>query len=118
MNKEKTAKVEKEPSNVYSIYESNKEFRDAAKRLAAIYEESAEKILEQTAKACKSFAEQVGQILENITLYAEQFKGYVELQGVRPPVEIKKELKHEKNPMRRKQLNRELTESYKHYKRK
>ena len=33
----------------------------------------------------------------------------------RPPVEIKKEIKHEKNPMRLKQLNRELNESYKVY---
>lgn len=33
----------------------------------------------------------------------------------RTPVEIKKEIKHEKNPMRIKQLNQELNESYKVY---
>lgn len=36
----------------------------------------------------------------------------------RPPVEIKKDIKHEKNPMRLKQLNKELNESYKIYKKK
>ncbi len=36
----------------------------------------------------------------------------------RPPVEIKKEIKHEKNPMRLKQLNRELNDSYKVYRKK
>lgn len=36
----------------------------------------------------------------------------------RTPVEIKKEIKHEKNPMRLKQLNRELNESYKTYRKK
>ena len=36
----------------------------------------------------------------------------------RPPVEIKKDIKHEKNPMRLKQLNKELNESYKVYKKK
>jgi len=33
------------------------------------------------------------------------------------PEEIKKDIKHEKNPMRLKQLNKELNESYKFYKR-
>ena len=33
----------------------------------------------------------------------------------RPPVEIKRDIKHEKNPMRLKQLNQELNESYKAY---
>ena len=33
----------------------------------------------------------------------------------RPPVEIKRDIKHEKNPMRLKQLNKELNESYKAY---
>ena len=38
-----------------------------------------------------------------------------ELYYVRTPEEIKKQIKHEKNPMRLKQLNRELNESYKVY---
>lgn len=32
---------------------------------------------------------------------------------MRTPVEIKKDIKHKKNPMRLKQLNRELNDSYK-----
>lgn len=36
----------------------------------------------------------------------------------RPPEEIKKQIKYEKNPMRLKQLNRELNESYKVYRKK
>lgn len=36
----------------------------------------------------------------------------------RPPAEIKKDIKHEKNPMRLIQLNKELNKSYKAYKRK
>lgn len=42
----------------------------------------------------------------------------LEMCYVRPPEEIKKEIKHEKNPMRLKQLNRELNESYKVYRKK
>ena len=38
-----------------------------------------------------------------------------ETYNVRPPEEIKKQIKHEKNPMRLKQLNRELNDSYKVY---
>ena len=34
----------------------------------------------------------------------------------RPPEEIRRDIKHEKNPMRLKQLNQELNESYKYYK--
>lgn len=33
----------------------------------------------------------------------------------RPPVEVKRDIKHEKNPMRLKQLNQELNQSYKAY---
>lgn len=36
-----------------------------------------------------------------------------EMYNVRPPVEIKKDIKHEKNPMRLKQLNKELNDAYK-----
>lgn len=36
----------------------------------------------------------------------------------RPPEEIKRDIKYEKNPMRLKQLNQELNASYKFYKRK
>lgn len=35
--------------------------------------------------------------------------------GIRSPEEIKKQIKYEKNPMRLKQLNRELNDSYNMY---
>ena len=35
--------------------------------------------------------------------------------NIRPPEEIKKQIKYEKNPMRLKQLNKELNDSYKFY---
>ncbi len=41
-----------------------------------------------------------------------------EMYYVRPPEKIKKQIKHEKNPMRLKQLNRELNDSYKVYRKK
>ena len=39
-----------------------------------------------------------------------------EKRHIRVPEEIKKDLKYEKNPMRKKQLNKELTESYRYFK--
>lgn len=115
---ERTARVEKESSNVYDLYESSEEFRNAIERLSVIHEESAERLLEQTSKVCESFAEYVEQIIESLVLRAEALEYLDEVWNVRPPSEIKKELKHEKNPMRRKQLNRELNESYRLYRRK
>ena len=40
------------------------------------------------------------------------------MPNYRPPEEIKRDIKYEKNPMRLKQLNQELNISYKFYKRK
>lgn len=116
--KERTARAEKEPSDVYDIYESNKEFRDAVKKLAIILGKPIGQVMEKIDKACNAFLEIREQILENVTLYAGAFESLDEMWNVRPPSEIKKELKHEKNPMRRKQLNRELNESYRVYRRK
>lgn len=44
-----------------------------------------------------------------------ELQALFETYNVRPPEEIKKQIKHEKNPMRLKQLNRELNDSYKVY---
>ena len=54
---------------------------------------------------------------EAVAVVAEQLGDVVaELPEMpRTPVEIKKEIKYEKNPMRLKQLNQELNESYKVY---
>ena len=59
----------------------------------------AEKILRKLAEQLKEFAT----VYETVATH-------------RPPSEIKKEIKREKNPMRVKQLYRELNESYKTYK--
>lgn len=57
---------------------------------------------------------------EAVSAVAEQIgDAFAELPDLpRPPAEIKKDIKYEKNPMRLKQLNKELNESYKVYKRK
>lgn len=117
--KERTARIDaerKESSNVYDLYESSEELRDAIQKLSVMYGESIGQVMEKLDKACNAFVELGKHIIENVTLYAEAFKNLEEIWCVRPPAEIKKELKHEKNPMRRKQLNRELTESCRWYK--
>ena len=55
----------------------------------------------------------MGQLFNAVRKLLDSINDIEELP--RPPVEIKKEIKHEKNPMRLKQLNRELNESYKAY---
>lgn len=98
---------------VYNLYESSEEFRDAVKKLAAIYKEPIEQVLVQLEKACGTVVEQVGKAIKDIAQCLEPLRVYSE--GIRPPSRIKKELKHEKNPMMVKQLNRELNESYRWY---
>lgn len=57
-----------------------------------------------------------------MTAYTKaNIKPFMQTKGLkRPylPAGIKRDIKHEKNPMRLKQLNKELNESYKAYKRK
>lgn len=59
-----------------------------------------------------------GKIVNDIRPILEDIKGTVDeiLDLPRSPEEIKRDIKHEKNPMRLKQLNKELNESYKAYK--
>ena len=66
----------------------------------------------------------------NVQVVAERFEKFMQavrevvaiaersIDLPRSPEEIKKDIKYEKNPMRIKQLNKELNESYKVYKRK
>ena len=57
-------------------------------------------------------------VVESVAVVAKQLSD-LELPDLpRTPAEIKKDIKHEKNPMRLKQLNKELNEYYKAYKRK
>lgn len=62
------------------------------------------------AESVRTFAYQIGKSLGEIL---ESLNDIEKLP--RTPVEIKKDIKHEKNPMRLKQLNQELNESYKVY---
>lgn len=62
-----------------------------------------------------SFNEALATFLENIKRINSLFSEMSNLP--RPPLEIKKDIKHEKNPMRLQQLNKELNESYKAYRR-
>lgn len=66
------------------------------------------------------WGELMQEVGEAIAVVAEQIgDAFAELPDLpRTPPEIKKDIKHEKNPMRLKQLNKELNESYKVYKRK
>ena len=69
--------------------------------------------------ALKSLGETMQEVVKVVAMAAEKIEcELVELEDLpRTPEEIKKDIKHEKNPMRLKQLNKELNESYKVYKR-
>lgn len=54
-------------------------------------------------------------VQDMLTKISDKLSFAEEVYMCRPPVEIKKELKRERNPMRIKQLNKELNESYKTY---
>ena len=65
----------------------------------------ADEMAQAFSKAIAPVAEKIGDL-------------FVELPDLpRPPAEIRKDIKHEKNPLRLRQLNKELNESYKAYKR-
>lgn len=104
--------------DVYELFEVNNDFHDSVISLANILDEGIAEVLERLNGFVNAFDSLAKGVAGSLEPYAELFKNLKELEGIRPPSEIKKELKHEKNPMRIKQLNRELTESYKRYRRK
>lgn len=91
-------------------------------------DERTQELLKQVAKSINMSVQEVvercGVLMqaarEAVSAVAEQIgDAFAELPDLpRPPAEIKKDIKYEKNPMRLKQLNKELNESYKVYKRK
>lgn len=95
------------------LNEMDEQTQEALQQIAAAMNVNIQEVVEKwgelwraVSEALVSFAEKIGDIL-------------AELPDLpRPPAEIKKDIKHEKNPMRLKQLNKELNESYKAYKRK
>lgn len=70
---------------------------------------------EHIQEVIQAFNEALATFSENIKRINSLFNEMPNLP--RPPVEIKKDIKHEKNPMRLQQLNKELNESYKAYRR-
>ena len=74
-------------------------------QLAAIGDTSVRNVMDALEKICNPETIQV-QNFDNIVTKMQDLP--------RSPAEIKKDIKHEKNPMRLKQLNKELNESYKH----
>ena len=67
-----------------------------------VYWMSIDELCETIEKSMMAFTNKLPELLDGEELY-------------RPPVEIKRDIKHEKNPMRIKQLNQELNKSYKAY---
>lgn len=87
--------------------------QEALQQLARTTDRSMQEVAGMAYKAMKAFEKAIEPVMEKFCDVA------VELSDLpRPPAEIKKDIKHEKNPMRLKQLNKELNESYKAYKRK
>lgn len=71
--------------------------------------------VQEVVEKCEGLLQPVS---ESIATTCEQL-GDLELPDLsRPPAEIRKDIKHEKNPLRLRQLNKELNKSYKVCKRK
>lgn len=77
-----------------------------------------ERFTEAITKAAQQFRTTVLPTLTTALAEVADIASYIEeALGSRPPETIKRELKHEKNPMRQKQLQKELNEAYKAHKR-
>jgi hypothetical protein len=92
--------------------EMDERTQEALLNVARAFNKSAQEVAVRWGEVMKA-------VVESVAVAAEQIGDvFAELPDLpRPPVEIKKDIKHEKNPMRLKQLNKELNESYKVYKR-
>lgn len=87
--------------------------QEVLQQVAAVTNTSMQEVVGLAGEMMRAFEKAVAPVMEKFTDIA------VELSDLpRPPAEIKKDIKREKNPMRLKQLNKELNESYKAYKRK
>lgn len=87
--------------------------QEVLQRIAIIADMDVQEATKKIAKMMQAVGESVTQAVEKLGYMLEELPDLP-----RSPVEIKKDIKHEKNPMRLKQLNKELNESYKVYKRK
>lgn len=92
------------------LEEMDEHTQKSLRQLATLYDVDVQYVMGKWQELCKAVGESMGVVAEQI---GDVFTGLPEMS--RTPVEIKKEIKHEKNPMRLKQLNKELNESYKVY---
>ena len=95
------------------LNEMDEHTQEALQQIAVVMNINVQEVVEKwrelwqaVGESLVSFAEEIGDIVAKLS------------DLPRPPEEIKKDIKYEKNPMRLKQLNKELNESYKAYKRK
>ena len=95
------------------LNEMDEHTQEALQQIAAVMNTNVQEVVEKWGELWQA-------VSEALVLFAEKIGDIVaELPNLpRPPAEIKKDIKHEKNPMRLRQLNKELNESYKAYKRK
>lgn len=95
------------------LNETDEHTQEALQQIAVVMNTNAQEVVSEWEKLWQAVGEAVAVVAEQI---GDVFAELPDLP--RPPAEIKKDIKHEKNPMRLKQLNKELNESYKAYKRK
>lgn len=77
-----------------------------------------EELKQSLENCCVAMNDALDEIIRKLQESLPTYQTLTEMYYVRTPEEIKKQIKHEKNPMRLKQLNRELNESYKVYRKK
>lgn len=96
--------------------EMDERTQELLKQVAKSINMSVQEVVERCGVLMQAAREAVSAVAEQI---GDAFAELPDLPDLpRPPAEIKKDIKYEKNPMRLKQLNKELNESYKVYKRK
>ncbi|MCR4733114.1 MAG: hypothetical protein K5819_07845 [Lachnospiraceae bacterium] len=93
------------------LVEMDERAQEAFRQLARMTNTSVQEVMERCLGLWKGFG-------ESAAVVAKQLSDFDPPDRPRTPAEIKKDIKHEKNPMRLQQLNKELNESRKAYKRK
>lgn len=87
----------------------DKHTQEALRQVATTIDENVQVVVERWGELIRAISKAIEPVLEII--------GDMDPEDLpRPPAEIKKDIKYEKNPMRLRQLNKELNESYKAYK--
>jgi hypothetical protein len=94
-----------------NLEEMDEHTQEVFRQLARITNTSVQEVMERCLGLWKA-------VDESAAVVAKQLSDLEPPDLPRTPAEIKKDIKHEKNPMRLKQLNKGLNESYKAYKRK